>query len=156
MDKKERNYYLGIGSNIGDLTVNLDQAISQIVSIPETVFVSKSIFYLTKPWGYQEQPDFLNCAIQVKSPLSPYEFYSYLHEIEKQMGKNVEFKYGPRIIDIDILFCDDEVIKDDLLCIPHPLLHQRAFVLSSLNEIAPNFIHPILKKTIHELYKEVL
>jgi dihydroneopterin aldolase/2-amino-4-hydroxy-6-hydroxymethyldihydropteridine diphosphokinase len=149
------NYILGIGSNIGDLEGNLEFALGKIRDISSTVINNVSSFYRTKPWGYVEQDDFLNMAVSVISTHEPEEFMIYLQEIERVMGKLIHFKYGPRVIDIDILLCDDIIIDTKILKIPHPEMHKREFVLRPLCEIAPDVVHPVLNKSIRELLKEL-
>ena len=145
-------YYLGLGSNIGDLEQNLYLAHDEISQFSNIVKVSK--FYESEPWGYKAQPSFLNAVIIVKSDIQPQNFLLKLQEIEKRLGKMVNVRWGPRIIDIDILFCDDLIINSDDLIIPHPHAHERDFVLKPMCEIAPDFIHPSLNKSMIELNTE--
>ena len=149
MEKKD--YFLGLGSNMGDLNVNLDQAIYLITEIKGVTILQKSSYYKTKPWGYKEQSDFLNCVIMVECEYEPKDFWEHLKEIEIKMGKKVICQWGPRVIDIDILFCGDLVLDTEDLKIPHPLLHERDFVLLPMKEIAPEFVHPVLKMRISEI-----
>ena len=115
----------------------------------------KSGIYETEPWGLKEQPKFLNQVVKAKTRLAPLELLSALKEIERAMGRKKSTKYGPRLIDLDILFYDDLVMKTETLTIPHPMLTQRAFVLVPLNEIAPNHLHPVENKKIRELNKSI-
>lgn len=114
-----------------------------------------SSMYETKPWGLEEQPDFINMAVEAKTRLSPEELLRALKDIEKEMGRKDTVRWGPRIIDLDILFYDDIVINMGHLQIPHPLLHKRDFVLLPLSEIAPDKVHPVLKKNIRQLKEEL-
>jgi 2-amino-4-hydroxy-6-hydroxymethyldihydropteridine diphosphokinase len=147
--------FLGLGTNLGDREANLCIAKEKLSS--QVKIVSESPIYVTPPWGFEDQPDFFNQVIQVATCLKPCDLLLFLKEIEREMGREATFRYGPRLIDLDILFYGQRVIKEDNLQIPHPRLHERAFVLVPLNDIAPNFVHPVLDKTIHEflLYVDI-
>ena len=149
-------YYLGLGTNIGDLEQNLKNALMYISEIKGCKIKKISAFYNTKPWGFEYQDDFLNLVTEIEAVYPPQEFIYHLQHIEKNMGRIDLCKWGPRIIDIDILFCDDMVIDTEELKIPHPFLHQREFVLRPMLEIAPDFIYPTLKVSIKDLYDELL
>jgi 2-amino-4-hydroxy-6-hydroxymethyldihydropteridine diphosphokinase len=141
--------YLSTGSNLGDRALNLRNAIASL--IPEVHPLSQSSIYETEPWGYSDQPVFLNQVIKGSTILEPMELLKFLKEIEAFMGRQETFRFGPRIIDLDILFYDDLILDTPKLTIPHPRIAERAFVLIPLAEIAPDLIHPILMKTIQEL-----
>ena len=144
------NYiYLGLGSNLGDRISFLKLASSLIA--PKIKTLKESSIYETPPWGFTEQAPFLNQVIKGATELSPEELLEYLKEIENKIGRKETFRYGPREIDIDILFYNDLVFKNDSLCIPHPKFHERAFMLVPFSEIDPDFIHPIHDKKISEL-----
>ena len=113
-----------------------------------------SSIYETAAWGKVDQPVFLNQSLEINTPLKPKALLQQILEIEKQLGRIRHEKYGPRIIDIDILFYNDEIYNDSLLTVPHPALQYRRFALKPMNEIAPNFVHPVLKKTIAKLLEE--
>ena len=115
---------------------------------------SFSSVYETAAWGQTDQPMFLNQALEITTPLKPMQLLQHILEIEKQLGRTRKEKYGPRNIDIDILFYNDEVHNYPLLIIPHPALQYRRFVLKPMNEIASNYVHPVLKRTIAELLEE--
>jgi 2-amino-4-hydroxy-6-hydroxymethyldihydropteridine diphosphokinase len=117
--------------------------------------VKESPIYVTPPWGYEDQPDFLNQVIQVTTRLEPTQLLDYLKGIEDDMGRKATFRYGPRLIDLDILFYGQRVIREESLQIPHPRLHERAFVLVPLHDIAPDFVHPVLRETIRDLLSKV-
>jgi len=131
----------------------LAQALQQLE--PEITIITQSQIYETPPWGYTNQPAFLNQVILANTSLSAQDLLSRLKNIEQDMGRKPNFRYGPRVIDLDILFFNDEVIQDDNLVIPHPELTNRTFVLIPMREIAPNFEHPVQKKTIKELAEMV-
>ncbi len=114
-----------------------------------------SSLYETRPWGVKEQPAFINMAVEAETGLSPEELLAAAKGIEKEMGRADTFKWGPRIIDLDILFYDDIVINRKHLQIPHPLLQERRFVLAPLSEISPDKVHPALKKTVRQLKEEL-
>jgi len=143
------NVYIGIGSNLGDRLANIDKALSLLSS--KCKIIKKSSIHETEPVGYKEQGKFLNGVVSVETELKADELMEFLLDIEKKLGRIREIKNGPRIIDLDILFYGDEVIDSDKLIVPHPKLHERLFVLEPLNEIAPEFIHPVLKKSVKEL-----
>ena len=145
--------YIGLGTNLGDRKENLSKAI-EAISLKMSISKQSSL-YETTAWGYTDQPDFLNQVIQVETDLSPLRLLNFLKKTEVELGRVENFRYGPRLIDIDILFYDDLVITTSRLQIPHPMLPERAFVLVPLNEIAPEYIHPILKKTVAELLAEL-
>ncbi len=153
MKKSQHAVYLGLGSNLGDCAANLSLASEKIKHLGR--IVKKSSIYETEPWGFKEQPAFLNQVLQIRTTLEAGELLTNIKIIEKDMGRIKTIKNGPRIIDIDILFFDDLILKTDLLTIPHQHILHRAFVLVPLNEIAPKFIHPLENKTIHELLEGV-
>lgn len=109
----------------------------------------------TEPWRVKDQPRFINMAIEIETGLESKELLRILKIVEKELGRKESFKWGPRSIDLDILLFDDLVLKEDDLEIPHPLMHERDFVLKPLCEIAPDIIHPVLKKKICDLVKKL-
>jgi 2-amino-4-hydroxy-6-hydroxymethyldihydropteridine diphosphokinase len=113
--------------------------------------VKSSSYYHTRPWGKTDQADFINAVVQVETELTPRELLELCLAIEKQMGRIRDEKWGPRIIDIDILCYGTQVLQEPNLTIPHPYLHERAFVLVPLNEIAPDYVHPVLQQRVAEL-----
>ncbi len=142
--------YLLIGSNLGDREHNLKIALEHLKEY--NIIISKtSSIHNTSPWGFKDQPDFLNQAIEAFTTLEPYDLLKKLKNIEKQMGRIKSLKYGPRIIDIDIIFYNDLILESEELSIPHPLMHMRDFVLKPLYEIAPDFIHPKLNLSVRDL-----
>lgn len=142
--------YLLTGSNLGDRELYLKQA-NLYLSKKCGRIVQQSALYETAPWGIQEQPNYLNQAINLETTLNPEELMSSLLQIEALMGRVRTVKYGPRTIDLDILFYNQVIINSQLLQLPHPALQDRRFALTALAEIAPNLIHPILNKSVKKL-----
>jgi 2-amino-4-hydroxy-6-hydroxymethyldihydropteridine diphosphokinase len=139
--------FLGLGSNIGDRAANLKDAIKLLgLSI-----VSKSSIYETEPVDYLDQPWFLNQVLQCETSFHPLKLVVECQKVESELGRMREISKGPRTIDIDLLFYNDEILNTPQLIIPHPAIAQRRFVLVPMNEIARDFIHPKLNLTIHEL-----
>ena len=118
------------------------------------LIIEVSSFYETAAWGMKNQPNFINQVIKIQTQLGPHELMGMLVTIEKDLGRIRQNKWGPRIIDLDILFFNDAIVEEDHLTIPHPHLHERNFVLSPLKEIAANHFHPILKMTIDDLISQ--
>ncbi|MGE5250464.1 MAG: 2-amino-4-hydroxy-6-hydroxymethyldihydropteridine diphosphokinase [Bacteroidota bacterium] len=145
--------YLALGSNLGDRPSNLRGAIEALE--PEVRVLEESSIYETPPWGYTEQPAFLNMAVKAETGLEPRPLLRHLKELEGRLGREPGFRYGPRRIDLDILFYEDLVLQDETLTIPHPRLHERAFVLVPLADIAPDLVHPVRRKTVREMLREV-
>lgn len=141
--------YLSLGSNLGKRPANLKQAISSLP--PQMIVKAKSKVYETPPWGYTEQDNFLNQVVKVTTYLEPLPLLKHIKRMEVAMGRKSTFRHGPRLIDIDILFYDDEVLKTSSLTIPHPHMHERGFVLLPMMDIAPDLVHPVMKKKIREL-----
>jgi dihydroneopterin aldolase / 2-amino-4-hydroxy-6-hydroxymethyldihydropteridine diphosphokinase len=146
--------YIGLGSNIGDREANLKEAITAMDSCTTRV-VKISELYSTKPVGYLEQEDFLNCALEIKTLLTPRELIRFLLQIEKELKRERIIKWGPRTIDLDVLLYDDSITSLEEIIIPHPRMHERLFVLKPLSDIAPYVLHPLLNKRIKELEEEL-
>ena len=145
---------IAIGSNLGTPKKNCIEAIDIISSSPGIKTISKSSFYQTAPVGNTEQNWFINSVIKISTQLNPDILLAVLLEIESKMGRIRKEKWGPRIIDLDLLFYDNLIIKKKDLTLPHPEIQKRNFVLQPLNEIEENFIHPSLNKSINTLLKE--
>jgi len=142
--------YLLLGSNMGNSRASLSKAVIQIEKQIGSV-IRQSALYSTAAWGNTQQPDFLNQVIIVETKLSARQTMQTILHIEKVMGRVRTAKNAPRNIDIDILFFNKEIIQDNDLCVPHPQIPNRRFVLVPLNELSPNLKHPILGKTVHQL-----
>lgn len=145
--------YLGLGANVGDKKKNIQRAIDSLSKKLADVRVAP--IYETKPWGYTKQGNFLNTVVCGITSLSPIELLHFVKAIEKEIGRIKRFRFGPREIDIDILFYDDLIVDEPDLKIPHPTIPERDFVLKPLMDLAPDFIHPIFKKTVKEIYGEL-
>lgn len=147
--------YLLLGSNLGDKLKNLSIAV-ELISRTVGEIKQKSGYYETAPWGKTDQPAFINQAVALATDLQPIALLDRLLAIELQMGRQRKEKWGERVIDIDIIFFDDEVIiHNNRLTLPHPQLQYRRFVLEPLNEIASDYEHPILKKNVYSLLCDV-
>ena len=150
--------YLALGSNVGDCRANLCQAV-QLIEERIGSLISLSALYETAPWGFTSSNAFLNSVLELETPHSPIVVLEIAKGIEVEMGrtqKSNNEEYEDRVIDIDILFYNNDIINEIDLIVPHPLLHLRSFVLEPLVEIAPDFIHPVLHKSILQLYKATL
>ncbi len=145
--------YVALGSNLGDRLANLRAAIVSLAA--ELRVTNESTIYETPPWGYIDQPAFLNMVIEAETSLNPRALLVYLKKREDELGRVKNFRNGPRQIDLDILFYDNLILDEENLTIPHPRLYERAFVLVPLADIAPEFEHPVLKERVSILLKNV-
>lgn len=141
--------YLALGSNMGDRLENLKEAIAALP--PQMVVKAKSHIYETLPWGYEDQPKFLNQVLKAQTYVEPEPLLKHIKRLEIALGRKPSFQNGPRLIDIDILFYDDLVLNTPALSLPHPRLHERGFVLLPLMDIAPDLVHPVTKKSVREM-----
>ncbi|MGE5263251.1 MAG: 2-amino-4-hydroxy-6-hydroxymethyldihydropteridine diphosphokinase [Acidobacteriota bacterium] len=141
--------FLALGANLGDREKNLHEAIARLA--PFVDIASTSSIYETEPVGVREQPWFLNLVVRGTTTLSPVDLLRRVKKIEIEMGRSEGIRFGPRPIDIDILFYDRLIELSPALTIPHPRLHERAFVLIPLAEIAPDFVHPRFRLRIRDL-----
>ncbi len=146
--------YIGIGSNLGNRRENCLHAI-ELLQKKGIIVTKRSSLYETEPWGVKDQPRFINMAVEIDTSLEPKELLKILKNIEKELGREKSSKWGPRIIDLDILLFDDIILNKDNLKIPHPLMHKRDFVLRPLCEIAPDVYHPLLKMRMYELMQKI-
>ena len=150
---KGRVIYLGLGTNQGDKEENLKRAI-EMLSLALGTYTSLSSFIETEPWGFESQNSFLNCVVAFRTTLPPMELLETTEKIERELGRTAKSNggvYHDRIIDIDILLYGNETINTERLTVPHPLMHERNFVLTPLCEIAPQAIHPVIGKSIAEI-----
>jgi len=153
MNPSLHRVYLGLGTNLGDRLANLEAAREALP--PAVRLLSTSPVYETPPWGYLDQPAFLNQVVEAETDLAPLELLDYLKHLEIQLGRQPTFPYGPRRIDVDLLFYDDLVLKAPGLTLPHPRLAERAFVLVPLVDLTPDLYHPVERKTVRELLEGI-
>jgi 2-amino-4-hydroxy-6-hydroxymethyldihydropteridine diphosphokinase len=146
---KEHIVYLALGSNLGDRLANLKQAIASLT--PQMEVNAKSPVYETPPWGVEDQPKFLNQVVRAKTYLEPEPLLKHIKRLEVALGRQESVPNGPRLIDIDILFYDELILYSPSLVIPHPRLHERAFVLLPLMDLDPDLVHPVNKKSVREM-----
>ena len=149
--------YLGLGTNLGDKELNLRVALQKIEERIGKI-ISLSAFYATAPWGFSSEHTFLNAAACVETLLPPLSVLHLTQEIEREIGrthKSVGGVYSDRVIDIDLLLYGDRVLDTPELKLPHPLMHERRFVMEPLAEIAPDVIHPVLGKTLGDIYRDL-
>lgn len=146
--------HIGIGSNLGNRQENCREAVRQL-GLRGVKVVKESAMIETEPWGVADQPRFINMAVEAETGLAPENLLTALKEIEAAMGRTDAVRWGPRIIDLDILFYDDLAVDTAELKIPHPYLHERDFVLIPLAEIAPEKIHPVLRKSVRRLCSDL-
>ena len=148
-----KNVFISLGSNLGRREENLKQAIRSIELNIGSIETHSSV-YETKPWGKSNQPDFLNQVILINTDMQPEDCLNKLSAIEIEIGRQRNEKWGARTIDLDLLYADGSIISTATLSLPHPGIAQRRFVLVPLVEIAPGFIHPIIKKNHRQLLDE--
>jgi 2-amino-4-hydroxy-6-hydroxymethyldihydropteridine diphosphokinase len=141
--------YLALGSNLGNREDNLKEAISALP--PQMDVKAKSHVYETPPWGYEDQPRFLNQVVKAQTYLQPEPLLKHIKRLEVALGRKATFRNGPRVIDIDILLYDDLVLNTPILTLPHPHMHERGFVLLPMMDIDPDLIHPLTRKSVREM-----
>ncbi len=148
--------FLGLGSNLGDKNLNLNQAI-QLIGMEAGEILNISSFYESLSWGFESGNIFLNAVVVISTELTPLDLLNETQRIERKIGRKEKTKkgYADRVIDVDILFYDNQLINLPQLTIPHPHVHKRDFVLMPLSEIAPELVHPVLKKTMKQLCAEI-
>lgn len=141
--------YLSLGSNLEKREENLKEAIASLP--PQMIVKAKSHVYETPPWGYEDQPRFLNQVVKAQTYLQPDVLLKHIKRLEVALGRKATFRNGPRLIDIDILLFDDLVINTPALTIPHAHMHERGFVLLPMMDIAPDLIHPVTQRSVREM-----
>ena len=144
--------YISVGSNLGDKLACCRQGISQVAALPETTLTAQSPFYRTAPVDYLDQDWFVNAAIKVATNLAPRELLAALQSIQRKAGRKTDkIRFGPRLLDLDIIFYDELVVEQPALVLPHPRMHKRRFVLQPLCDIDPNVLHPVLGRSVAAL-----
>jgi 2-amino-4-hydroxy-6-hydroxymethyldihydropteridine diphosphokinase len=147
--------YIGIGSNMGESQGNCREAIERIGALDECSIISVSSFYLTEPVGVEAQDWYVNSVVSLSTAMPAQDLLKTLLQVEKDMGRVRIEKWGPRIIDLDLLLYGDDLLDDEGIKVPHPLMHLRKFVMALMTELAPELIHPAFGKTMAELYGEI-
>jgi len=145
--------YLALGTNLGERFDNLRAAINAFA--PQIRVLEESRVYETEPWGYADQPAFLNMVVRAETDLSPRDLLARLKELEASLGRVPGFRNGPRLIDLDILFYDNLSLDIPGLVIPHPRLHERVFVLVPLLDVAPSLLHPVLGQSVAQMVENL-
>jgi 2-amino-4-hydroxy-6-hydroxymethyldihydropteridine diphosphokinase len=155
MSDKNHIAYIALGSNIGDRINNLRNAISYLLESNVVDLILSSSVYESLPYGNHNQQNFYNAVIKIRTSLLPLELFYLLKKTELKVGRQLRERWGPREIDLDILFYDDLILSDDVLTLPHKGIHLRDFVLLPLVELDKNFIHPSLRISLIELLNRV-
>ena len=150
MSQKARAF-IGAGANLGEPVRQIRQALDELEKSPGVRLLGASSFYRTQPVGPVEQPPFINAVFALECGMNPHELLALLLSVEEKMGRIRRERWGPRVIDLDLLFFDEAIISEQGLEVPHPRLHERRFVLTPLVEIAPDIIHPVIKKTVFDV-----
>lgn len=145
--------FVSLGSNVGNREDNIYRTIKCISRRSKVLRVSS--FYATSPLGYKKQPEFLNCVLSIETNFGPMSLLKYFKKVEKILGRVKTFRWGPRVIDIDIIFYGNAIIQTNNLIIPHPEMHLRKFVLIPLCEIEKKYIHPLLKQNVLQLLDKI-
>lgn len=143
--------YLSLGTNLGDRGVHLKMALRRLAEIRTVRIIAQSDIFETDPVGGPDQPAFLNMAAEIETDLAPLELLDAVKAIEADMGRTDTGRWGPRVIDIDLILCGQQQVSEDRLTVPHPEFRRRAFVLEPLRQIAPDAVDPVTGKTVTEL-----
>jgi dihydroneopterin aldolase/2-amino-4-hydroxy-6-hydroxymethyldihydropteridine diphosphokinase len=154
-ERRWHDAYIGLGSNIGDSKEILEHALERLGNMRGCRVEKVSAFIRTAPYGVEDQPDFLNGAARIKTFLSPLKLLKCLNMIEKEAGRERRIHWGPRTLDLDILFYDNLITEENDLCIPHADMKNRTFVLEPLSEIAPYKMHPVYRKRVFEMLEDL-
>jgi 2-amino-4-hydroxy-6-hydroxymethyldihydropteridine diphosphokinase len=148
--------YVSVGSNLGGKLENCRRGIAALETTALIWITGLSRFYRTEPVDFTAQDWFVNCAVRVESGLGPFELLERLRAIQHEAGRPPDgVRFGPRVLDLDLLMCDRLVLNDPRLCLPHPRMHRRRFVLQPMCDIDPDLVHPLLGKTIRSLLLEL-
>ena len=147
--------YVGLGSNLGNRRENLVNAINRIGANTGIQVKDKSGFFETAPVGGPPQPDYVNCAIELETEIEPQTLLKEFNKIERELGRKPGVRWGPRIVDLDILLYGDKIVNDHNLKIPHERMHERTFVLEPLCDISPDIKHPVLRVSVSELLEKL-
>ena len=150
-ERKRHEVFVALGSNLGDSRALIEEAVDKMDATAGIQVEAVSTLIETEPYGVTDQPSFLNGAARITTLLTPHELLDELHRIEAEAGRERIIHWGPRTLDLDIIFYDDLVMSDDDLCIPHVDMHNRSFVIEPMKELAPYKMHPVLKKRMVEL-----
>lgn len=153
--RKWHKVFLSIGSNMGDKEQFLSMGVEELKRAQDIRNVKVSDLIVTEPYGYKDQDEFLNGCVYLETLKSPYELLDFIHQVEKMAGRERKIHWGPRTLDLDILFYDNLVMGEEDLTIPHKEVEKRAFVLEPLVQIAPNFRHPVFGLTMEQLYENL-
>ncbi len=151
MNNLER-VFIGIGSNRGRRRENCKRAVEGIILSGQIRIVEFSPLYESAPWGMSAQGPFVNAVIEVRSALGPMGLLEFLKGLERGLGRRRSARWGPRVIDLDLLFFGRRILNTRRLTLPHPRLHERGFVLRPMNDIAPDFVHPVLMESMRSLF----
>jgi len=147
--------YIGFGSNLGEKVENCLAAIDMMAALPYCTMVGRSAFYRTEPLGLTDQDWFINGVCSLRVSVDPRTFLADLLKIEKSMGRVRTERWGPRVIDLDVLLFGEDIIREEGLAIPHLLMHLRRFVLVPITELAPTLRHPVINRTMNELLNDL-
>lgn len=155
IERKWNKVYIAAGSNLGDKEETLKEAIDKIDKIKDCVVTKVSNFYTTDPVGYEDQDQFVNCVFEIDTLQTPSELMDTLLEVEKDFKRERIIRWGPRTLDLDIIFYDDIISYDEHILIPHPRAHERQFVMKPMCDINPYYVHPIYRKRVMDISSEL-
>jgi 2-amino-4-hydroxy-6-hydroxymethyldihydropteridine diphosphokinase len=148
--------YISVGSNIGDKPANCQKGITSLAETGRSRVLAQSRIYTTEPVDYQNQDWFINMMVKLETPLGPFQLLDRIEHIQQIAGRIQDpIRFGPRILDLDIILYDDRIIESKRLLVPHPRMHKRRFVLKPICDIDPSIIHPVLKQEMHFLLKQL-